>query len=309
MEHPADANLSAALEQVRAVTESGAPEIRSLFDEATNTATHVVWDRATRRAAIVDSVLDYDPASGAIGTTFADRILDVVRSEGLKVDWLLETHVHADHLTAAKHLQGILGGAVGVSRSVTQVQSVFGDLFNAGSDFLRDRSAFDRLFDDGDRFSIGELQVTVLHVPGHTPADVAYVIGDAIFVGDTIFMPDWGTARTDFPGGDARTLYRSIRRLLAFPDETALFLCHDYKPPGRNDYRWRTTVGDERRANVHVRDGVDEDSFVAVRTARDAALPVPRLIFPSLQVNMRGGRLPEAEANGRRYLKIPLTSS
>jgi glyoxylase-like metal-dependent hydrolase (beta-lactamase superfamily II) len=308
MENAADANFLVALDQVRTTPVSCAPEIRTLFDEATNTATHVVWDRGTRRAAVIDSVLDYDPESGAISTTSADRVADLVRSEGLTVDWLLETHVHADHLTAANHLQGILGGAVCVSRAVTRVQSTFGDLFNAGAGFLRDGSAFDRLFDDGDRFSIGALPVTVLHVPGHTPADVAYVIGDAMFVGDTIFMPDWGTARTDFPGGDARTLYRSIRRLLAFPGETALYLCHDYKPPRRDEFRWRTTVGDERRANVHVRDGVDEDSFVAVRKARDAALPVPRLIFPSLQVNMRGGRLPEPEANGRRYLKIPLTT-
>ena len=306
MDQAADASLLTALEQVRTTRVSSAPEIRTVFDEATNTATHVVWDRGTRRAAIIDSVLDYDPASGRIGAESAERLVDLVRTEGLTVDWLLETHVHADHLTAAKHLQGILGGAIGVSRSVTRVQAAFGELFNAGAAFLRDGSAFDRLFDDGDRFWIGGLNVTVLQVPGHTPADVAYVIGDAIFVGDTIFMPDWGTARTDFPGGDARKLYRSIRRLLAFPEETVLYLCHDYQPEGRDGYRWRTTVGDERRMNIHVHDGVDEDSFVAVRLARDATLPVPRLIYPSLQVNMRAGRLPEPEANGRRYLKIPL---
>jgi glyoxylase-like metal-dependent hydrolase (beta-lactamase superfamily II) len=306
MEHAADANFLTALEQVRTTPIPCAPEIRTLFDEATNTATHVVWHRGTRRAAIIDSVLDYDPASGRISTESAERVVDLVRTEALTVDWLLETHVHADHLTGAKHLQKILGGAICISRSVVRVQSVFGDLFNAGVTFLRDGSAFDRLFDDGDRFSIGGLNATVLHVPGHTPADIAYVIGDAIFVGDTIFMPDWGTARTDFPGGDARTLYRSIRRLLAYPEETILYLCHDYKPDGRDDYRWRTTVGEERRTNIHVHDGVDEDSFVAVRSARDATLPVPRLFFPSLHVNMRAGRLPEPEDNGRRYLKIPI---
>jgi glyoxylase-like metal-dependent hydrolase (beta-lactamase superfamily II) len=306
VEHAADANFEAALEQVRTTPKSGAPEIHTLFDEATNTATHVVWDRETRRAAVIDSVLDFDPAAGRISTASAERVVDLVRTEDLTVDWLLETHVHADHLTGANHLRRILGGAICVSRSVICVQSVFGDLFNAGVEFPRDGSAFDRLFDDGDRFSIGALNATVLHVPGHTPADIAYVIGDVVFVGDTIFMPDWGTARTDFPGGDARTLYRSIRRLLAFPEETVLYLCHDYKPSGRDDYRWRTAVGEERRANIHVHDGVDEDSFVALRSARDAKLPVPRLIFPSLQVNMRAGRLPEPEDNGRRYLKIPI---
>jgi len=309
MERTADSNLETALEQVRTTPKSGAPEVHTFFDTATNTASHVVWDRATGRAAIIDSVLDYDPASGQIATTSAELIVGLVQSEGLTVDWLLETHVHADHLTAAKHLQGILGGAICLSRAVTHVQSTFGQLFNAGADFPRDGSAFDRLFDDGDRFWIGGLNVTVLHVPGHTPADIAYVVGNAVFAGDTIFMPDWGTARADFPGGDARTLYRSIRRLLAFPEDTILYLCHDYKPSGRDDYRWQTTVGDERRANIHVHDGVDEDSFAEVRTARDASLPVPRLIFPSLQVNMRAGRLPEPEANGRRYLKIPLTTS
>jgi glyoxylase-like metal-dependent hydrolase (beta-lactamase superfamily II) len=306
--YASDASLWTALEQVRTTPASGPPEIRTLFDEATNTATHVVWDPASRRAAIIDSVLDYDPASGRLGTASAERIVDLVRTEGLTVDWMLETHVHADHLTAAKYLQGLVGGVVGISRSVTRVQSACEALFNAGAELPPDGSAFDRLFDDGDHFSIGGLSVTVLHVPGHTPADLAYVVGDVIFVGDTIFMPDWGTARTDFPGGDPRTLYRSIRRLLAFPEETELYLCHDYKPSGRDDYRWRTTVGDERRTNVHVRDGVDEDSFVAVRTARDGTLPSPRLFFPSLQVNLRGGRLPDPEANGGRYLKIPLST-
>ena len=222
------------------------------------------------------------------------------------VDWLLETHAHADHLSAAPWLQQKLGGKLAIGREITQVQEVFGKIFNEGTEFERDGSQFDRLFDDGDTFTIGEIEVVALHVPGHTPADLAYVAGDAVFTGDTLFMPDYGTARADFPGGDARQLYRSIRRLLSLPAEARLFLCHDYKAPGRDAYVWETTIGAERTANVHVHDGVDEEAFVAMRTTRDATLNMPKLIMPSVQVNMRGGRPPEPEGNGTRYLKIPL---
>lgn len=283
-------------------------QIQAFFDEATNSVSYVVADPATRRAAIIDSVLHFDAASGRTDKAPADAIVAYVREQGLTVDWLLETHVHADHLSAAPYLQGIVGGQLAIGRAITRVQDVFGKIFNAGSEFARDGSDFDRLFDDGDRFAIGELDCTVLHVPGHTPADVAFVIGDAAFVGDTLFMPDYGTARADFPGGDAGELFRSIRRLLMLPDETRLFLCHDYKAPGRDAYVWETTVGAQRRENVHVHDGVDEQAFVAMRSARDATLSAPRLMLPSIQVNMRGGKLPEPEANGTRYLRIPLDS-
>lgn len=283
-------------------------DIRAFFDEPTNSVSYVVSDPATRRAAIVDSVLHFDLASGRTDKAPAEAIIAYVREQGLTVDWLLETHVHADHLSAAPYLQGIVGGQLAIGRAITCVQDVFGKMFNAGSEFARDGSDFDRLFDDGDRFVIGNLACTVLHVPGHTPADVAFVIGDAAFVGDTLFMPDYGTARADFPGGDAGELFRSIRRLLTLPDETRLFLCHDYKAPGREEFVWETTVGAQRTGNVHVRDGIDEEAFVAMRSARDATLSAPRLMLPSIQVNMRAGKLPEPEANGTRYLRIPLDS-
>lgn len=282
------------------------PYVCAFFDEATFTASYVVHDSATRRAAIIDSVLDYDAAAGRTSHASADAIVAYVEREGLTVDWVLETHAHADHLSAAPYLQDRLGGRIAIGRAITIVQETFGRLFNAGTEFARDGSQFDRLFDDGDSFKIGELSIAVLHVPGHTPADLAYVVGDAVFAGDTIFMPDYGTARADFPGGDAAQLYRSIRRLLELPRQTRLFLCHDYKAPGRDTFAWETTVGAERVANIHVHDGIEEAKFVAMRTARDRTLDMPRLILPSIQVNMRGGRLPEAEANGVRYLKIPI---
>ena len=285
---------------------SARPQVRAFFDEATFTASYVVHDPATRHAAIIDSVLDYDPASGRTSHASAEAIVAHVEAEGLNVDWLLETHAHADHLSAAPWLQQRLGGKLAIGRAITVVQEVFGKVFNAGSEFERDGSQFDRLFDDGDAFAIGNLRAAVLHVPGHTPADLAYVIGDAVFAGDTLFMPDYGTARADFPGGDAATLYRSIRRLLELPRDTRLFLCHDYKAPGRDTYAWETTVGAERDANVHVHDGVSEAEFVGMRAARDRTLGMPRLILPSIQVNMRGGHFPEPEANGVRYLKIPV---
>ena len=282
------------------------PVVRSFFDDATFTASHVVHDRATRTAAIVDSVLDFDAASGRTRSKSADAIIAYVKAEGLTIEWLLETHAHADHLSAAPYLQEKLGGQLAIGRGITAVQETFGKIFNEGSAFERDGSQFDQLLDDGDSFRIGKLRAVVLHVPGHTPADLAYVIGDAVFTGDTIFMPDFGTARADFPGGDAKQLYRSVRRLLSLPRETRLFLCHDYKAPGRDEFVSETTVGAEREANVHVHDGVTEEAFVAMRTARDATLGMPKLILPSIQINMRAGHLPEPEANGTRYLKLPL---
>lgn len=282
------------------------PVVKAFFDEATFTASYAVHDPTTRAAAIIDSVMDYDPAAGRTSFASADAIIAYVEAEKLTVEWLLETHAHADHLSAAPYLQAKLGGKLAIGRDICRVQEVFGKLFNAGTQFERDGSQFDRLFDDGDTFTIGELSATVLHVPGHTPADMAYIIGDAVFAGDTIFMPDFGTARADFPGGDAHQLYRSIRRLLSLPREARLFLCHDYKAPGRDAFAWETTIGAERDANVHVHDGVGEDDFVAMRTARDETLAMPTLLMPAVQVNMRGGRLPEPEDNGTRYLKIPL---
>jgi glyoxylase-like metal-dependent hydrolase (beta-lactamase superfamily II) len=282
------------------------PVVNSFFDEPTSTASYVVHDPATKAAAIIDSVMNFDAASGTTSYKSADQIIAFVKAEGLRVAWLLETHAHADHLSAAPYLKEHLGGSLAIGREIIHVQNVFGKIFNEGTDFARDGSEFDRLFDDGDHFQIGEIEAIALHVPGHTPADLAYVIGDAVFTGDTLFMPDYGTARADFPGGDSRQLYRSIRRLLALPKETRLFLCHDYKAPGRDKYVWETTVGAERTGNVHVHEGVSEDDFVAMRDARDATLSMPALILPSIQVNMRGGRLPAPEVNGTRYLKIPL---
>ncbi|MEG8030004.1 MBL fold metallo-hydrolase [Sphingomonas aerolata] len=301
-----DSVLNEATTQIRHAKTAGSPVVQSFFDEPTNTATYVVWDAATKKAAIVDSVLDFDAAAGRTKTASADAVIAYVRDQGLTVDWLLETHAHADHLSAAPYLQQALGGQLAIGREIIRVQNVFGKIFNAGTDFERDGSEFDRLFEDGDRFAIGNIDAIALHVPGHTPADMAYVIGDAVFTGDTLFMPDYGTARADFPGGDARQLFRLIRRLMQLPDETRLFLCHDYKAVGRDEYVWETTVGAQRVGNVHVHEGVSEDDFVAMRTSRDATLSMPKLILPSIQVNMRGGHLPEPEANGTRYLKIPL---
>lgn len=282
------------------------PIVTSFFDEPTNTVSYVVHDPATRDVAIIDSVLDFDPAAGRTSFASADAIIAFVKAEDLSVVWLLETHAHADHLSAAPYLKDRLGGTLAIGREIIQVQNVFGKIFNEGTDFARDGSEFDRLFEDGDRFTIGGLQAMALHVPGHTPADLAYVIGDAVFTGDTLFMPDYGTARADFPGGDSRQLFRSIRRLLALPERSRLFHCHDYKAVGRDQFAWETTVGAQRTGNVHVHEGVSEDDFVSMRDARDATLAMPRLILPSIQVNMRGGHLPAAESNGTRFLKIPL---
>ncbi|MGB3378243.1 MAG: MBL fold metallo-hydrolase [Allopontixanthobacter sediminis] len=284
------------------------PSIAGFFDEATNTISYVVHDPKTAEAAIIDSVLDYEAASGRTSNGSADRIAEYVTSNDLKVMWLIETHAHADHISAAPYLQEKLGGKLAIGREIIRVQEVFGKLFNAGTDFERDGSQFDKLFDDGETFNIGQLEGIALHVPGHTPADMAFIIGDAAFVGDTIFMPDFGTARADFPGGDAHQLFQSIRRLLSLPNETRLFLCHDYKAPGRDDYAWETTVKQQREGNVHVKDGTTEDEFVAMRTARDKDLPMPNLIMPSVQVNIRGGRLPAPEDNGVSYIKIPVNA-
>lgn len=300
-----DPVIAAAAEIVQQA-DPAAVQVRSFFDEATFTVTHVLSDPATGKAAIIDSVLDFDPASGRTSTTSADAVIAYVREQGLEVEWLLETHAHADHLSAAPYLQEQLGGRLAIGRHILTVQNVFGKIFNEGTRFARDGSQFDHLFDEGDRFSVGSIPAIALHVPGHTPADMAYVIGDAVFIGDTLFMPDYGSARADFPGGDAHILYRSVRRLLSLPEASRLFLCHDYKAPGRDTYAWETTVAEQRRSNVHLHDGISEDDFVAMRKARDATLDMPRLILPSIQVNMRGGHFPEPEENGVSYLKLPL---
>ncbi|WP_275285840.1 MBL fold metallo-hydrolase [Halomonas elongata] len=284
------------------------PIVQVFFDEPTNTFSYVVQDPASKACAILDSVLDFDYAAGRTDVRSADEIIAFVRDNGLEVAWILETHVHADHLSAAPYLHERLGGQTGIGANITVVQEVFGKVFNVGSEFARDGSQFDRLFEEADTFAIGNLEGRVLHTPGHTPACLTYVIGDAAFVGDTLFMPDYGTARCDFPGGDARALYRSIQKVLALPDETRLFLCHDYKAPEREEYRHETTVAEERAHNVHVHEGIGEEAFVKMRTERDATLGMPRLIIPSVQVNMRAGEMPPAEENGKVYLKVPIDS-
>jgi glyoxylase-like metal-dependent hydrolase (beta-lactamase superfamily II) len=303
-----DLNLKRVSDQVEAALRGNArvPEVKAFFDEATFTASYVVSDSETKAAAIVDSVLDFDQPSGRTSTKSAEGIVDYVREHGLIVEWILETHAHADHLSAAPYLQEKLGGKIAIGREILTVQNVFGKIFNEGTEFARDGSQFDRLFEDGDTFSIGDVPVIVLHVPGHTPADLAYVIGDAAFVGDTMFMPDYGTARADFPGGDARRLFRSIRRLMQLPDRTRVFLCHDYKAPNREQFVWQTTILAERIGYVHVHQDAIEDEFVEMRNQRDATLEMPRPILPSVQVNMRAGHFPEPDDNGMRYLKLPL---
>lgn len=300
-----DAALASATDQLR-YTAKGAAAVHAFFDPSTSTISYVVHDPATMRGAVIDSVLDYEAAAGRTSTASAEAIADYVRATGIAIDWLLETHAHADHLSAAPWLKNRLGGAIAIGEHICDVQAVFGDIFNAGPDFRRDGSDFDRLWSDGDRFAIGALPVTVLHVPGHTPACVAYVVGDVVFVGDTMFMPDYGSARADFPGGDAQTLFSSLRRILELPRETPLFMCHDYLTADRREHRWETSVAEQRAGNVHARDGISEDEFVARRRARDAELAMPGLLLPAVQVNMRAGRLPPAESNGVAYLKIPV---
>jgi len=284
------------------------PDVAAFFDEDTNTVSYVVSDPGSARAAIVDPVLDYDPASGRTSTATADRILAWVAQHELSVDVILETHVHADHLTAAPYLRERTGARVGIGANITIVQDTFARIFNVEHSFRRDGSQFDFLLGDGDRLAVGGITGHAMHTPGHTPACMVYVIGDAAFVGDTLFMPDYGTARCDFPGGDARTLYRSIQKIFALPDTTRLFMCHDYKAPGRDEYAWQSSVAQQRAGNVHVHEGVVEDAFAAMREARDATLDLPRLILPSVQVNMRAGHLPPAEDNAVSYLKIPINT-
>ena len=282
-----------------------APQVRAFFDEPTFTVSYLVWDGPSRRAAIIDSVLDFDAKSGRTATHSAQAILDAAKAEGVTVDWIFETHAHADHLSAAPFLKHATGAPVVIGEHIKAVQQAFKGVYNLTEENA-DGRPFDRLVGDGERLPLGGLEIEVLHTPGHTPACVSYRIGDAVFVGDTLFMPDYGTARCDFPGGDARTLYRSIQRLLKLPADTRVFLCHDYKAPGRQAYVWETTLGEEKARNVHVHDGVTEDAFVAMREARDKTLGMPALILPSIQVNIRAGELPPAESNGVRYLKLPL---
>jgi glyoxylase-like metal-dependent hydrolase (beta-lactamase superfamily II) len=289
----------------RAVDMTVKPEVKGFFDEATNTVSYVVKDPRSHACAIVDSVMDIDYAAGRISYESADKIVNYVRQNGLKVEWLIETHAHADHLSAAPYIQGKLGGKLGIGENIKIVQEVFGKVFNEGTEFQRDGSQFDRLFKEGDTYTIGSMTAFAMLTPGHTPACMTHVIGDAAFVGDTLFMPDGGTARADFPGGDARVLYRSIKRVLELPDKMRLFMCHDYAPGGR-EIKWETSVAEEKATNIHVREGVTEDDFVKMRNERDATLDLPKLIIPSLQVNIRGGHLPEPDESGKRFLKVPI---
>lgn len=297
-----DAPLSARPYPVDMTVE---PEVTGFFDPQTNTISYIVKDPASESCAVVDSVMDIDYAAGRISFGHADEIIAQIRRRGLKLEWLIETHVHADHLSAAPYIQWALGGKIGIGRNITVVQHTFGKIFNEGTEFQRDGSQFDRLFDDGDIYTIGTMTAVALHTPGHTPACMTHVVGNAAFVGDTLFMPDGGSARADFPGGDAGQLYDSIAKLLALPDEMRLFMCHDYGPNGR-EIRWETTVGDEKRHNIHVGGGRTREEFVTMRTERDRTLAMPKLILPSLQVNMRAGQLPPPDAAGRTFLKVPV---
>ncbi|KII17801.1 MBL fold metallo-hydrolase [Phaeobacter sp. S60] len=282
------------------------PIVKAFFDEQTNTVSYVVREPDGTACALIDSVLDFDHAAGRTDTRSADKMIAWVKAEGLRVEWILESHVHADHLSAAPYLQEHLGGKIGIGANITLVQDTFGKVFNEGTEFQRDGSQFDALFNEGDSFHIGQLRGDVLHTPGHTPACLTYVIGDAAFVGDTLFMPDFGTARCDFPGGSSEALFQSIQKILTLPDETRIFVGHDYKAPGRDDYAWETTVGEQKALNIHIGQGRPIEDFVAMRDARDATLSMPRLILPSLQVNMRAGQMPDADIDGNVYLKVPI---
>ena len=281
------------------------PNVTAFFDEPTNTVSYVVKDPGSKACAVVDSVMDIDYAAGRITSASADRIVEFIQQHGLTLEWLIETHVHADHLSAAPYIQAKLGGKIGIGDKICVVQDVFGKIFNEGTEFQRDGSQFDRLFTDGDEYAIGGMRCVAMATPGHTPACMTHVMGDAAFVGDTLFMPDGGTARADFPGGDARELFHSIQRVLSLPDEMRLFMCHDYAPNGRA-YQWETNVAQEKRDNIHVREGITEDEFVALRTARDKTLGMPKLIIPSIQVNMRAGEMPPADEAGKVFLKVPI---
>ena len=284
------------------------PDVHGFFDEATNTITYVVTEPAGRTCAVIDSVLDFDYASGRTDTRSADSVIAFIKDQGLDLQWILETHVHADHLSAAPYIQQRLGGRIGIGAHITTVQETFGTVFNEGTGFARDGSQFDGLFRDGDSLQIGQMRCDVVHTPGHTPACVTYVMGNAAFVGDTLFMPDFGTARCDFPGGSAETMFGSVQKILSLPDATRIFVGHDYKAPGRDTFAWETTVGAQKTANVHIGAGRTQADFIALRQARDATLAMPRLIIPSLQINMRAGNMPEADDNGTSYLKVPLNA-
>lgn len=285
------------------------PDVISFFDEPTNTITYIVADPKTKHCAIIDSVLDYNSSSGQTSTTSADKVVAFIEQAGLETKWILETHAHADHFSAARYLQKKLGGIIAIGEHIPDIQKIFGNLFNVGNDFKADGSQFGRLFKDKDDFKIGEIDAKIIYVPGHTVACVAYHIGEAVFVGDTLFMPDSGSARCDFPGGDAGTLYDSVQKLYELPDDTRVFLCHDYKAKGRNHYQWDTTIGEQKKNNIHMNTAISRDEFIKLRTARDKTLDMPKLIFPSIQVNMRAGDIPEPEDNGVSYLKIPLNST
>lgn len=291
---------------------SARPEVHGFFDSDTATISYAVIDPATKAAALIDSVLDFNQAAGRTSTTSADKLIDCVRGNGATVEWIIETHLHADHLTAAPYLKHRMGGRIAIGAHVAEVQATFGRIYNVGGDFATDGSQFDHLMQDGEEFKLGSIACRAMHTPGHTPACMSYLIGDALFVGDTLFMPDYGTARCDFPGGDARALYRSVRHLFALPDEMRMFLCHDYLPPkadgSRTEICWETTVGAQKNGNIHVKMGIDEDTFVAMREAKDKKLDMPRLILPAVQVNMRAGHMPKEEANGTSYLKVPLNA-
>jgi len=284
------------------------PDVTAFFDPATHTFSYVVADPDTRQCALIDSVLDYDAASGRTSHESADKLVSHVKANGLTVQWIMETHAHADHLSAAPYLQETLGGQLVIGERITAVQETFGKLFNAGPAFAVDGSQFDRLLRDGEQFSVGNISARSIHTPGHTPACMTYVIGDAAFVGDTLFMPDYGTARCDFPGGDTRAMYHSVHRIFELPDDTRMFLCHDYGTPKRDEFLCETSVGEQKRSNIHIREGISESDFVTMRDKRDATLGMPKLILPSVQVNMRAGHFPPAEENGTRYLKIPLNT-
>ena len=284
------------------------PEVTGFFDEATFTISYVVTAPETKKCAVIDSLLDFDQASGRTKTTSADRLIAFVKDQGLTCEWIIDTHVHADHLTAAPYIRDQLGGKTAIGNKIPVVQRIFGEIFNEGQSFHTDGSQFDHLFKPGESYRIGNIEARALPTPGHTPACMTHLIGDAMFVGDTIFMPDFGSARCDFPGGDAGTLYDSIQMLFDFPDETRMFLCHDYKAPGRDEYVWETTIGEQKRSNIHVKDGISRDDFIKMRSERDATLAMPKLILPSVQVNMRAGDMPPPEDNGVRYMKVPINA-
>ena len=284
------------------------PDVKAFFDEATFTISYVVTDPETKTCAVIDSLLDFDQASGRTNTKSADELIAWVKAEGLTCEWIIDTHVHADHLTAAPYIKSQLGGVTAIGDQISVVQKVFKGIFNEGQKFHTDGSQFDHLFADGEIYKVGNIEAKAIHTPGHTPACMSHLIGDALFVGDTIFMPDFGTARCDFPGGDAGTLYDSVQKLFALPDETRMFLCHDYKAPGRDYYHWESTVGEEKAKNIHVKEGTSKEEFIKMRTERDATLAMPKLILPSVQINMRAGNMPEPEDNGQRYMKLPINA-